>query len=319
MVGTAVVELLGAAFLSIRLVPQFGFKTGVYKSVFHSISAFCNAGFDVMGINAPFVSLTKYVFDPLVVFTISALIIIGGIGFFVWEDIYSYRKKLRLHTKIALTITSALLVGGTICFYFLEGENPGTFLGMTWAQKFYASFFQSVSPRTAGFNTIALSKLTPPSKIITILLMFIGGSPGSTAGGIKTVTFGVTVLTALSVTRGSHRVNVFGRSLSNSVIYRSFTIVMIAMLVVMVGIVALSITENASLSDIVFEVFSAFGTVGLTLGLTPHLTNAGKAIIIVIMYFGRVGVLTVALGLMKMMNSGVEDKIKHPEEKILVG
>lgn len=319
IIGTAAAEAVGAALLSIRFIPEFGIKSGIYKSVFHSISAFCNAGFDIMGEKQPFGSLTQYVFDPIVVFTISGLIIMGGIGFFVWEDIYSGRKKLKLHTKIAIIITCALLAGGTLGFYLLEGNNPGTFLGMNWYQKFLAAFFQSVSPRTAGFNTIALNELTPSSKLLTVILMFIGGSPGSTAGGIKTVTFGVAVFTAFAVAKGSDRVSIFGRRISNSVIYRSFTIIMIAMLVVMLGIIALSLTEYASLSDIVFEVFSAFGTVGSTLGLTPHLTNAGKVIIIIIMFFGRVGVLTIALGLLKRMNNGVEDKIRYPEEKIMVG
>ncbi|NLB80824.1 MAG: TrkH family potassium uptake protein, partial [Clostridiaceae bacterium] len=233
--------------------------------------------------------------------------------------IYTMSKKMTLHSKIAITITLALVFGGTISFYLLENNNPGTFAGMSWLEKFYAAFFQSVTSRTAGFNTIDLTRMTEPSKLLTVILMFIGGSPGSTAGGIKTVTFGVTVITALAVVKGNDRVSVFGKRLSPSVVNRSFTIVMIALFVVIIGVMVLSITEKASLMEILFEVVSAFGTVGLTLGLTQNLTNVGKTIIIVIMYFGRVGVFTVAFGLMKIMNNGVQDKIHYAEEKIMVG
>ncbi|MDR0405317.1 MAG: Trk family potassium uptake protein, partial [Clostridiales bacterium] len=319
IIGTLCIEGLGAAVLFPRFFPRFGFWGGLYKAVFHSVSAFCNAGFDTLSAADGMSNLGPYAFDAPVVLTLSALVLVGGAGFYVWEDLYTRGKRLKLHTKLALLVSAVLLVLGTVCFYVFEYHNPRTMLGMSGGDRLLASFLQSVSTRTSGFHNISQRGLTPSSKIVAVFLMFIGGSPGSTAGGIKTVTFGVLIFTALAVARGTQNVNIFGKRVSHSVILRSLTIVMISMFVVICGVIALSVTENAPLSDLVFEAVSAFGTSGLTSGITPRLTNAGKITIIVLMYFGRVGVLTVALGLMRGMNSAAADKIKYPEEKIMVG
>ncbi len=319
IIGSFAIEAIGAALLSIRFIPEFGVANGIYKAIFHAVSAFCNAGFDLMGQKAPFSSLVSYVSDPLVVFTVTSLVVIGGIGFFVWEDLIGGVRRLKLHTKIVLWTTFILIVSGTALFYLFDGSNPETMLELGSFDKFMASYFQSVTTRTAGFNTIPQDGMTSSSKLLSMILMFIGGSPGSTAGGIKTVTFGVLVLTALAVARGTSNVNAFGKRLSHSVIFRSLTIIMLAIFSVMTATVILSLTEHAPLSVVAYEAVSAFGTAGLSLGITPYLTNAGKNTIIILMFFGRVGVLTIALGLMKSMNSGAKDSIKYPEEKIMVG
>jgi len=321
LIGTFAIEFVGALLLSIRFIPEFGMPSGIYKSIFHSISAFCNAGFDIMGQKGEFIGLTSYVSDPIVSLVIPMLIIIGGIGFAVWEDVFQQSNfyKLRLHTKIAITMTAFFIISGTIGFYILEHNNPATMQGLSPMGKLLASFFQSVTTRTAGFNTISQDGMTIASKFISIILMFIGGAPGSTAGGIKVVTVGVLAFAAYAVIKGTSQVTMFKRRISYNAILRAMTIVMISLFVVATGIIILSIVEKTLFINIIFEVVSAFGTVGLTLGITPNLTVVGKLTIITIMFFGRVGVLTVALSLLMGMNSGGSDKIKYPEEKIMVG
>lgn len=320
LLGTLVFEGLGAIILSIRFAGEFGIRDGIYKGIFHAISAYCNAGFDLMGGYGQFSSLSYYVEDPVVNITIMLLIVTGGLGFAVWEDIYKTRKfnKLSLHTKVVLLVTAILLTLGFISFFMLEYSNAKTLQPLSFKGKILASMFQSVTARTAGYNTLALPDLTNASKLITMVLMFIGGSPGSTAGGIKTTTAGVLLLSVISVLRGSKDVNIFRKRLEIEVILRSLAIVVLSLMVIMSTTIVLSIFEKATLVEYFFESISAFGTVGLSLGLTPSLGSVSKAALIITMFLGRVGVLTMGLALTVRMQKS-DAQIKYPETKIMVG
>lgn len=320
LLGTLLFEGIGAAILSARFAGQYGIKEGIYKGVFHSVSAFCNAGFDLMGLHGRFASLTPYVEDPVVNLTIMLLIIIGGLGFAVWEDIYRTRNfiELRLHTKLVLVVTAFLLIVGFIFFLGLEYSNERTLQPLSFKGKILASMFQSVTSRTAGFNTLSLTDLTDSSKLITMILMFIGGSPGSTAGGIKTATAGVLLFTVISVLRGCKDVNIFKKRLEIEVILRSLAILVLSFIVIISTTVVLSIFEEATLVEHMFESISAFGTVGLSLGITPIIGNVGKAALIITMFLGRIGVLTMGMAITVRMQKS-EVKLKYPEAKILVG
>ncbi|MGL4799928.1 MAG: TrkH family potassium uptake protein [Cellulosilyticaceae bacterium] len=329
---TFLVEGVGALLLSFVFVPEHGFLKGIGYSVFHAISAFCNAGFDLVGGN----SLTPYVGNGIVNFTVMALIICGGLGFTVWIDTYNAIKikresaehftwrqafyKMSLHSKLVWIITLALIIGGFIFFFVVEYTNPYTFGDLTFKEKLYAAMFQSVSPRTAGFNTVTLPALRLPSKLMTMILMFIGGSPAGTAGGIKTVTIGVLILCALSSLKGKEQTVAFKRTIPNRVIMRALTVIMLGVTAVVVMLMILTVTEDVGFVDLLFEVVSAFGTVGLTLGITSQLSVIGKIIIIILMFIGRLGPITMGVALVvrqrKMTEKG---SIQYPEEKILVG
>lgn len=328
--GTLLVELIGAILLSFAFIPEYGWIRGTLFSVFHSISAFCNAGFDLIGPS----SLSPYVGNGIVNFTIMLLIILGGLGFNVWMDVINVVKiklkaarhftwkqafyKLPLHSKLVLIISGFLILFGTAFFFIVEFANPATLGMLTLKEKIYAAFFQSVSPRTAGFFTVGQNSLTDASKIMTMILMLIGGSPTGTAGGIKTVTVGVLILCALSTIRGKQDTIVFGRKVSFKVIVRALTVIMIALFVLVITLMILSLTEDASFMDLCFEVVSGFATVGLTLGLTPNLTAIGKLVLASTMFIGRLGPVTIAMALTikQAKNSAVID---YPEEKIIVG
>ena len=313
---TVGVQLLGAIVLSLEFIPRFGFKKGLFFSIFHSMSAFCNAGFDLIG---NYSSLTGYYDNSLVVLTIATLIIISSLGFVVWHELYQYRKtrKLSVHSKIVLTITAILLIGGTIIFFILEYNNPNTLQQMTLKNKTLNAFFSAVTPRTAGFNTIDLGGMTTASKFVTIILMFIGGSHGSTAGGLKTATFGIVILTFISVIRGREDVEAFGRRFSKELVYKAFTLAFIAMTIVIGVTLVLSITEsNENFLDLLYESTSAFATVGITTGVTQRLSSSGKVIIMITMYCGRVGPLTLAFAITRRRKKA---KYKYPEGKILIG
>lgn len=313
---TFAVQFFGALLLSTQFVPRFGLLKGIYFSIFHSISAFCNAGFDLFG---GFSSLVAYSGNVVVLLTISALIIIGGLGFTVWLEVYNYRglKKLSVHSKIVILITVVLIVGGTIFMYLFEMHNPETIGNMGFGDKVLNSFFASVSPRTAGFNSVSTDGMTNSGKFLTIILMFIGGSPGSTAGGLKTATFGIIILTVISVIRGREDTQVFGRRFSKSLVYKAFALLIIGMSLVIGVTLVLSITDpNESFINILYEATSAFGTVGLTTGVTQRLSTAGKIIIMITMYCGRVGPMTVALALIRNKKKQTH---KYPEGKILIG
>jgi potassium uptake protein, trkH family len=314
LIFTVSVQFFGALLLSTQFVPEYGIIKGFFYSIFHSISAFCNAGFDLFG-----TSLVGYSNNTVVILVISALIIIGGLGFTVLLELYDFKgiKKLSLHAKIVIITTLILIFGGTLLMLLFEHKNPQTIANMNIKDKLLNSFFASVTPRTAGFNSISTSGMTLASKILTVILMLIGGSPGSTAGGLKTVTCAILVLTVISVIRGREDTEVFGRRLTKEIVYKSFIIVFIGLSLVIGVTMILSYTEvGASFIDLLYETSSALGTVGLTLGLTPNLSSLGKIFIMIMMYLGRVGPLTVMLALTrKRKKSGY----KYPEGKILIG
>lgn len=314
LIFTVSVQFFGALLISTQFVPEYGIGKGVFYSIFHSISAFCNAGFDLFG-----TSLVGYSSNSVVILVLSSLIIIGGLGFTVLLEIYEFKgiKKLSLHAKLVIITTLILIFGGTILMLLFEYNNPQSIGDMNIKDKLLNSFFASVTPRTAGFNSISTSGMTLASKFLTIILMLIGGSPGSTAGGLKTVTCGILVLTVISVIKGREDTEVFGRRFTKEIIYKAFTIVFIGLSLVIGVTMILSYTEvGVSFIDLLYETSSALGTVGLTLGLTPNLSSIGKILIMIMMYLGRVGPLTVMLALTrKRKKSGY----KYPEGKILIG
>ncbi|WHH58921.1 TrkH family potassium uptake protein [Petroclostridium sp. X23] len=320
LLGTLLFEGIGAIILSIKFIGDFGVADGIYKGVFHAISAFCNAGFDLMGERVQYSSLTMYTEDTIVNLVIMSLIIIGGLGFAVWDDIYKVKhfRELKLHTKLVLLVTAVLLAAGFIIFFILEINNPKTLQPLTGKGKILAAMFQSVTPRTAGFNTLSLPDLTNASKFMTLIFMFIGGSPGSTAGGIKTATIGVLFFAVLSVIKGSEDINLFKKRLNVEIVLRALAIVVIGLCIVVITTTILTIFEQVTFIEAFFESVSAFGTVGLSLGITPSLSIVSKVAIIITMFLGRVGVLTMALALtIKMHKSNA--KYKYPEDKVMVG
>ena len=314
---TFIIEGIGAIFLATRFIPAFGLKRGIAYSIFHSISAFCNAGFDVMG---NFRSLTEFAKDPVVNFVVMILIIIGGLGFGVIMDIIKNKKynKLSLHSKLVIFTTGILLIVGFVLFLALEYNNPDTFGEMNFFQKIMGALFQSVTPRTAGFNTIPTDKLRNPSILLTMILMFIGGSPGSTAGGIKTTTFGMIFLTIFAVIKGGDDIEFSKRRVSKDTANKALAIFGIVMFLAYSFIFLLTITDgDKDFLSLSFEVFSALGTVGLSQGITPFLSNAGKIIISLAMFLGRVGPLTIVVAL---SNRGDKRKLmRYPEGKVSVG
>jgi trk system potassium uptake protein len=313
---TFLVQLIGALLLSTQFIPIYGLGKGIYYGMFHSISAFCNAGFDLIG---EFRSLTPFAENPVIILTIAALIVIGGLGFSVWMEIYTFKNlnKLSFHSKVVIAMTAALLIIGWILMLLFEVNNPATLGPMSLKGKMINSLFASVTPRTAGFNSISTSDMTMPGRLLTIILMFIGGSPGSTAGGIKTTTFSIVLLTVISVIRGKEDTEVFKKRIAKDLVFRSFVITALATSLVVIVTILLSISEvGASFEYILYEVTSAFGTVGITLGLTTKLSFVGKLIISFTMYSGRLGPLTLALALAKAKSN---NNIRYPEDKILVG
>lgn len=317
--GTFIIELTGAVLLAIRFIPVFGWGKGILYGIFHSISAFCNAGFDLMGeYSGQYSSLVEFHGDILVNVVIMALIVIGGIGFFVWKDIREnkyHMKKYRLHTKMALFMTAILLVGGTVLFYLFENNN--LLAGMNVKDKILAAAFSSVTARTAGFNTIDTGGLTHASKLLTMVLMFLGGSPGSTAGGIKTVTTLVLIAYVWSNLRASKGVNVFNRRLDDDVIRKASNVVVISLLMaVSASILICYLQPDLVVEDILFEVYSAIGTVGMSTGVTRDLNLASRIIIILLMYCGRIGSMSFALSFTERKKVA---PVQLPTEKIMIG
>lgn len=316
LVFTVSVQFFGALLFSTQFVPEYGLGKGIFYSIFHSISAFCNAGFDILG---NFSSLTSYNSNAVVILVASALIIIGGLGFTVWSELYSSKslKKVSLHSKMVILMTTVLVLGGTVLMFLFENNNVNTIANMSFMDKVMNSFFASVTPRTAGFNSISTDGMTTAGQFLTIILMFIGGSPGSTAGGIKTTTIGILIVTIICVIQGREDSEVFKRRFSKDLVYKAFTLIFIGISLVIVVTMLLSYTEKgASFISLFYETVSAFGTAGLTLGLTSELSSIGKVLIMFMMYLGRVGPLTVVLSITrKKINSG----IKYPEGKILIG
>lgn len=316
--GTAIFEGVGALLLATRFIPEFGWAKGIWYSVFHSISAFCNAGFDLMGIKEPYTSLAPFADDAVVMIVISLLVIIGGIGFLVWDDISKKKlkfKRYQLHTKLVLTVTAILLVVPTVLFFVFERNFTNE--GVGFGQSLLNSFFDSVTARTAGMNSTDTAALSPASKILTVVLMFIGGSPGSTAGGIKTTTLAVIAISTFNgITRRQSK-GVFGRRLEKDAIHKASSVVFTNMSLAIFGIIAiLAIQPDFSIGDVLFECVSAIGTVGMTTGITRDLATASRLIIAFLMFCGRVGSVSFALALMEKKAA---PPVKNPREKITIG
>lgn len=317
VVGAAIFEGLGAVILSIRFIPQFGLLRGIWYSIFHSISAFCNAGFDLMGQTEQYMSLSGYVGDWLVNLTIISLIVIGGIGFIVWDDLYQKKWRVRrymLHTKIVLTTTAIMLAGSTLMFYLMERNN--ILVGMTGSEKFLACLFSAVTPRTAGFNTIDTASLTDGSKFFTAVLMFIGGSPGSTAGGIKTTTLAVLLIYVVSTVKQTYGVEVFGRRLEDGCIRQSSRILTINLCLTVTATILIMAAQNLPMSAVLFETCSAMGTSGMSTGVTRSLNTFSRIVIILLMYCGRIGSLSFALAFTRTRRKA---HVQLPPERITVG
>ncbi|WP_092281882.1 TrkH family potassium uptake protein [Caldicoprobacter faecalis] len=314
---TFLIEGIGASILALRFVPMYGWAKGLYFSIFHAISAFCNAGFDVMGEYRSFMDFTD---DFIVNFAIMGLIICGGLGFSVLLDIYRNRhfRKWSLHTKLVVCITAGLIVLGALFFFVVEFNNPATLGSQNWRGKILGALFQSVTPRTAGFNTIDQAALTNASKFMTIILMFIGASPAGTGGGIKTTTAGVLLLAVLSVIKGRHDVEVFGRRISYAIVNRALAITVISFALLISVSMVLSILEPYPLVDVLFETASALGTVGLATFNNGDLKDLSKILIIITMFAGRVGPLTLTLAFAKRLSNN-KDTLKYPEGKVMVG
>ncbi len=316
--GTVIFELIGSILLATRFIPIFGLSQGLYTAVFMSISAFCNAGFDILGEFGEYSSLISFSDDALVILTISALILIGGIGFIVWDDIAKNKwhiKRYKLHSKIVLVSTVILALGGTLLFLLFEKD--ATNRDLPFHQQLLNSFFDAVTPRTAGFNSVDTAGLSNVSKMLTTLLMFIGGSPGSTAGGVKTVTIAVIFICLLSSLRNKSGYNVFKRRLPIHVVINALCVIVIHLTLSLVGVLIICVLQpEISLPDVVFECFSAMGTVGMSTGITRDLGAISQIILILLMFSGRIGSLSFALIFTEKKQ---KDVLLFPEEKVNVG
>ncbi|MFF2795011.1 TrkH family potassium uptake protein [Lysinibacillus xylanilyticus] len=313
---TALIELIGALILSIRFSFDMPVGKAIYFGFFHSISNFNNAGFDLMG---GFNGLTEYVDDPFIVLTICALITIGGLGFIVINELYEYRetKRLSVHSKIVLSTTLILTIGSTILIFLFEYGNSKTLGPLSEWGKVLGSLYQAVTPRTAGSNTLPIGDLTQSTLFLIILLMFIGAGSGSTAGGIKITTFALLVATMWSQIRGKEDVVLFRRRIVNETILKALTVTMCGMMIVIFVTFVLSILEQGhSFMMYLFEATSAFGTVGLSMGLTPELSPGGRLVIILTMFAGRLGPLTIAFAIAKRRKS---EAFRHPKGNIMIG
>ena len=317
--GTAAVEGAGALILFFRFLPEFGFGRALWYGVFHSVSAFCNAGFDVLADVDVGGSLCRYVSDPVVNLTIMALIVIGGLGFAVWGDIRHNRRfsRMQVYTRLVILITLVLIFGGAGIIAALEWNNPGTIGGMTVPQKLLAVLFQSVTLRTAGFASFDQNALRDVTKAFCDMLMLVGGSSGSTAGGVKTVTVGVILLATWSTARGRSDVRVMRRTIPQRAVSSALALFILVLAISMFGALFLCVTDGVSLENAVYETISALCTVGLTTGITPALSAASQIVLIVLMFFGRLGIMTISVGFMAA--DPAEDRVKYAETKIMIG
>lgn len=314
---TLICEGTGALLLATRLCPKLGIIEGLYYSVFHAVSAFCNAGFDLMGRYGEFSSLTPFCSDITVNITVCALIIAGGLGFIVWQDIITNKfalKKYSVHSKIVLITTAALLVGGWIIYFIFE--KNASLEGLDSGEKILASFFQSVTARTAGFNTVPLNKLTGAGVVLMSVLMLTGGSPGSTAGGIKTTTIAVMILELIAAAKGDKDTVVFKRRLEDDTVKRAGAIISVYMMAVIISLAAICSIENMPVADVLFEVASAAGTAGLTVGITTSLSATSHIILMLLMFGGRIGGLSLIFAFAERREHA---KLTRPSEKILIG
>ena len=319
LTGSLLIQLTGATVLFLRFLPEYGWLTAAKWGIFHSISAFCNAGFDIFGVIAPGQSLAVFSQDPVVLITLMVLVVLGGLGFFVWEEVVTLRsfKKFSVYTKLVLITTAVLILGGAAGIALLEWNNPGTLGAMPTGGKILNAFFQSVTLRTAGFASFDQALLTDAGKGFSILFMLVGGSSGSTAGGLKTVTVLVILLFAITRARGRSQISVFKRNIPTEKAIDAMTIAAIVLGLAVAGAIAICATSPVSFVDGLFETVSALATVGLTAGVTPCLSVAGQILIILFMYFGRVGVLTLSLGF--LMGNRAEQRYCYADTNLLIG
>ena len=316
--GSLGIQLLGAAVLAVRFITAYGYGVGkaIWHGVFHSVSGFCNAGFDIFGTGNSLLELNG---DPVILITLMVLITVAGLGFFVWEELARVRSftKCSVYTKLVLITTFVLILGGAVLTMLLEWNNPGTLGNMSTGDKILNGFFQSVTLRTAGFAAVDQAALTPAGKAVSIMLMLIGGSSGSTAGGLKTVTFIVLLLFIWTRARGRNTVTAFRRTIPGDKVMDAMTIAFIMILLAMAGSVVICATSPVGFTDALYETVSALATVGLTAGVTGLLHPVAQVMIIVFMYFGRVGVLTISLGF--LMGDKAEDRIRYANTNLLIG
>lgn len=323
VVFSASVELAGAAALMPSFIKVYG-SSGIFKAVFISISAYCNAGFDLMGAGGDYVSLIGFYDDPAVLITVMVLIVTGGLGVLVWYDVFAgiRRRHIMLHSRLVFLLTGALIFGGALLFFLSEYYNPATIGNMDTGRKILNSFFQSVTTRTAGFATVSCAELFTRTKLLFMALMFIGAAPGSTAGGIKITTFWVLVMTVVSFLRGRHDTVIHGKRISNSAVYKSVAAVALILCLIFASVVIIYSNENVhqevAISDVMFEVFSAVGTVGLSADLTPTLTGGSLYVLMADMFLGRVGIVTLALAIVTRRETRHKNEIL-PEDTIIVG
>ena len=320
IIGSAIFEFAGAVALCFSFVPDFGWAKGIYYSVFHSVSAFCNAGFDLLAFEG-YGSLSYYALDPIVSITVCLLIIIGGLGFCVWGDVIDCRlrfKKFQLNTKIVLVVSGVLIGVATVMFFGFEWNNT-YYAEYTFGQKLLLAFFNATTPRTAGFYTTDPLKLSESSYLLTVVLMFIGGSSGSTAGGLKVGTFSVIIMGMIGVFRGKRDLNIGKKRIEYSLVSQALAIFAALLMIVIMSTLAICAVEHsaaATFEAVLYECVSAICTVGLSMNLTPHLTAISQMILIFLMYTGRVGILTLALALAKKRK---DPEIRYPVDTLLIG
>ena len=314
----AVIEVIGAAALLPVMIPEFGVGRGIWYALFHSVSSFCNAGFDLMGIKEQYSSLTSYTGGAAVNVIVMLLIVVGGIGFLTWDDVRRNRlhlRRYRMQSKVVLSVTCILILLPAVYFYFKEFSMP-VWEGMTMKEKVFASFFQSVTTRTAGYNTVDLTRLSESGQMIMILLMLIGGAPGSTAGGMKVTTLAVLLSTAVAVFCRRPNAHIFGRRIPNDTAHYAATVLVLYLSLFLAGGIFIGCAENMPIVPALFEAASAIATVGVTLGITPDLCAASKVVLIVLMFLGRVGGMTIVYAALSTKHPYVSE---FPQEKIMVG
>lgn len=312
------IELLGAVALLPVMIKEFGVGKGIWYAVFHSISSFCNAGFDLMGVKEQYSSLTSYTGNVLINVVVMLLIIVGGIGFLTWDDMKRNRfhlRRYRMQTKVVLSVTVILLLLPAVYFYFSEFGTQ-IWADMSAGERVLAALFQSVTTRTAGYNTVDLTQLTESGQMIMIILMLIGGSPGSTAGGMKVTTFAVLFATAIAVFRRRPNAHIFGRRIPNDTAHYAATVLILYLSLFLAGGIFIGSVEHIPILPALFEAASAIGTVGITLGITPNLCTASKLVLIVLMFLGRVGGMTIVYAALSRKHPYVSE---FPQEKIIVG
>ena len=317
--GSLSVEALGAAILAAYFTPRFGFWRALWLGVFHSVSAFCNAGFDVFGFLEPGASLMTFQDDPLVLLTLGALVVIGGLGFLVWEELAERKPfgRMSVYTRLVLSTTGALLLAGWVLACLLEWNNPDTLGNMPVWEKLLNGLFQSVTLRTAGFAAVDQGKLTEGGKAVSMIIMLIGGSSGSTAGGLKTVTFVVLVLFIWARLRGRSTVCAFRRTIPASQVLDAMTIAMAMLILAMFGAVFICATSPVGFTNALYEAISALATVGLTADTTLRLSVPAQYLIILYMYFGRVGILTISLGF--LTGDRAAERFRYAQTSLLIG